>query len=90
MHRCDNKGCVRPSHLMIGTHADNMADHGNKRHAPWGERHHWCKMSAKTARKIKAALAAGASIMQAAKQCCVSYSNVYDIERGRAWRHLEV
>ena len=44
LHTCDNTRCVRPTHLFLGTHADNMQDmvmkgrHGSlrKTHCPKG------------------------------------------------------
>lgn len=36
LHQCDNPPCVRPDHLRIGTHADNMREASERRRFPNG------------------------------------------------------
>lgn len=53
LHHCDNKICVRPSHLYVGTHADNMRDAAARNRTPKGERTAFAKLSDSVVRQIR-------------------------------------
>lgn len=42
LHQCDNRRCVNPDHLFLGTHYDNMRDKCIKKRCP-GQRNTHCK-----------------------------------------------
>jgi hypothetical protein len=41
-HRCDNPHCVRPDHLFVGTHLENMQDRHQKGRYATGD-DHWSR-----------------------------------------------
>jgi hypothetical protein len=90
-HRCDNRGCINPSHLFLGTNTDNMRDMVSKgRHRlirlP-GERNGQAKLTEAEARAI---LASKGKVRQEdlAERYGVSQSRISSIMTGKNWAHL--
>lgn len=83
LHRCDNPSCVRPDHLFLGSHADNMRDKARK-----GRNTASRKLTASDARAIKAALANGTDMVTIARAYNVTPPCIGAIKHGVTWKHI--
>lgn len=70
MHSCDNRQCVNPHHLSVGTRRDNMVDAARKGRIRGGGPR---KFDRDEAREL---LAAGASLRAVARTLGVSHSSL--------------
>lgn len=90
-HRCDNKRCVNPAHLFLGTHADNMADKVRKgrQGALRGERHSIAKLSDDDVRSIRHRYAEGGVTQTAlAREFGVWPGTINYVIHRKFWTHV--
>ncbi|OLU09272.1 HNH endonuclease signature motif containing protein [Achromobacter denitrificans] len=86
-HRCDTPACVNPSHLWLGTNAENSVDRSNKGRSSriYGEQN---KASRLTDCQVMAIRSSMASERVVASQYGVAPSTVHRIRTGQSWTHL--
>lgn len=86
LHRCDNPPCVRPSHLFLGTVADNNADRDRKgRHvALRGEDHGSTRLTDAQVEAIRALCSADVPQHLISKAVGVSQAYVSVLVRGES------
>ncbi len=88
LHTCDNPPCVRPSHLFLGTQADNAADRVNKGRqagAP-GTYNGRAKL---TEGQVKAIRCDSRTQRGIAKAYGISHAQVGNIKQRKCWRHID-
>ena len=93
LHHCDNKKCVRPDHLFLGTYADNVKDMISKNRARYvtvyGEHNGRHRLKAWQVLQIREAYQRGESVQFLHKKYHTSTSNISFIGLKRGWCWLD-
>jgi hypothetical protein len=89
-HRCDVRACINPTHLFLGTRAENLDDMRRKGRAndPKGVRHPKAKLTEADVHAIRAALAAGVPSVVLGRRYNVAANTILSIKSGRNWKSL--
>lgn len=91
-HRCDTPACINPTHLFLGTQADNVADmcaKGRKVNAPSkGEANGSAVLTERQALAIIAAAEQGETFTSIGARFGVSRVTAAKIAKRQGWKHL--
>ena len=89
-HKCDNRSCCNPSHLFLGTKAENSRDRNIKGRQAWGERNGPAKLSIKEVEEIRRLYATGHySQRELAKIYGVNHNTIGSAYNRETWKRVE-
>lgn len=90
LHKCDNRKCVKPDHLFIGTHKENSADRSMKGRNPntRGESNGQSKLTPSAIRRIRKLRDAGLPQSRIADIFDVRQPTISDILLRKTWGHI--
>lgn len=80
LHHCDTPLCVRPVHLFLGTHEDNVADRVAKKRSRGPS-----KLTREQVEEIKRLRTGGMMVKDVASRFGVVPSTIVHIMKGRSW-----
>jgi DNA-binding CsgD family transcriptional regulator len=90
LHRCDNRKCVNPDHLWVGTQLENIADRDAKGRqiCPSGESNGNSILKEEQVIEIRKLNSGGVSYYKIAPMFNISERTVSQICRRLTWKHL--
>ena len=87
-HTCDNRLCVNPSHLFLGTCADNTQDMVQKCRSVKGEKHGRARLTEVNVKEIKLLLSIGHTPAEIAPLYGICSRLIAHIKTGDRWAHV--
>jgi hypothetical protein len=94
LHSCDNPSCIKPSHLFLGTQADNLKDASAKGRLSYphpktrGSRNPKAKLTSSKVLRIRILYASGMTQKRIALRFGVEEPCIFKILSGRSWGWL--
>lgn len=80
-HTCDNPACVNPTHVVAGTHLENMADRTARKRTS-------SRLSERDVLFIRSEYRTGEGFFGLARKFHTSHQNIHSIISRRTWRHI--
>lgn len=87
-HTCDNPSCVRPDHLFLGNHNDNMKDRDIKGRTLKGEFNAGSKLTEQQVLEIRNTEFGYLLIDQLATKYNVNPETIRRILKRKSWKHI--
>ncbi len=87
-HACDNKPCVNPAHLWLGTVQSNTRDAVVKGRLHRGSRASWAVLDEASVAEMRTAKASGETYEAIAARYRVQMLTAYNAIRGKTWAHV--
>jgi hypothetical protein len=88
-HKCDNRTCVNPDHLFLGTPADNARDRDSKGRSRRGEKHNLAVLTEEQVKAIRDEYIPGeVGYGKLSRKYGVDKGTIAYVVKGKSWRHL--
>jgi DNA-binding XRE family transcriptional regulator len=90
-HTCDNKMCINPEHMILGTQSDNYRDAVERHRFPIGSKRPNAILDEEKAAEIKRLLKESSLTQkEIGKMFGVDRGTIKNIKRGQTWKHVDV
>ncbi len=84
-HHCDNRRCVNPEHMYVGTAQDNSNDAVERDRLERGAHRYNSKLTAENVAEIRTLFSVKSDI-EIARQFGVHDATIYNIRKGKRWK----